>query len=119
MQNKILIIDADPKDRQKLEEILQEVVQNGGEILFADKREEGLALLSKEHPKLVFLDTNLVGENENEWVKEGVHIVVMRRSDEKEQRSEDFVLKPLQRRQILEKCQTVLKRERVPPLPPM
>lgn len=119
MRNKVLIVDADPKDRQQLEHILQEVVEEGGELFFAGKREEGLAILVKEHPQLVFLDTQLVGENEDEWIEKGVHIVVMCERNEPHQRSEDFVIKPLKSHQVLEKCRAVLGKESVPPIPPM
>ena len=119
MRNKILIVDADQKECQELEQILQEVVDAGGELFFAYKREEGIALIAKEHPQLVFLDTHLVGENEDEWIEKGVHIVVMRTKSEPHQKSEDFVVKPLKSHQVLEKCRSVLGIKSAPPLPPM
>lgn len=119
MRNKVLIVDSDPKEREKLEQILQEVVEEGGELFFADKKEDGLALIAKEHPQLVFLDTRHIGENEDEWVERGVHIVIMRARNEPHQKSEDFVLKPLKAHQVLEKCREVLKAEPSPHIPPM
>lgn len=119
MRNKILIIDANPHERHELEQILQEVVDEGGEIIFAEKRAEGLALIKKEHPQLVFLDNHLIGENEDEWIEKGVHIVVMREKDEPSQKSEDFILKPLKSHQVLEKCRAALRKEPAPQLPPM
>lgn len=119
MRNKVLIVDANAKDRNELEQILQEVVDEGGEIFFAEKKEEGITIVKKERPQLVFLDTGLIGENEEEWVWEGVHVVVMRSRNDKQQKSEDFVLKPLKRHQILEKCRATLAKETAPPIPPM
>lgn len=119
MRNKVLIVDSNPKECQQLEQILQEVVEDGGELFFADKREDGLAIIANEHPQLVFLDNRLVGDNEDEWVEEGVHVVVMRDRHEPHQKSEDFVLKPLKPHQVLEKCRGVLKKEPAPQIPPM
>ncbi len=119
MRNKVLIVDANLQERQELEQILQEVVDEGGMLFFAEKREDGLAIIAKEHPQLVFLDTHLVGENEDEWVEKGVYIVVMRARNEPHQKSEDFVLKPLKTHQVLEKCRIALGKESAPPLPPM
>ncbi len=119
MRNKILIVDADQKERQVFEEILQVVVEKGGELLFAGTREDGLTLLAKEHPQLVFVDTHLLGENEEAWNQEGVHIVVMRTRHEPHQKSEDFVLKPLKPHQVLEKCAAFVAKETSPPFPPM
>ncbi|MCC5831858.1 MAG: hypothetical protein JJU12_02300 [Chlamydiales bacterium] len=119
MRNKVLIVDSDSGVRQQLEQILQEVVEDGGELFFADKREDGLAIIAKEHPQLVFLDAPFVGKDEDEWMKEGVHLVIMRDRRDTQHKSEDFVLKPLRSHQILEKCRGALKRESAPPIPPM
>ncbi len=118
MRNKILIVDADRQDREELEQILQEIVEEGGELFFADKREDGIAILKKEQPQLVFLDAHLVGEEDN-WIHEGVHIILMRNKHELQQKSEDFVLKPLKRYQVLQRCRAVLHKEPAAQIPPM
>lgn len=119
MRNKVLVVDANPDERAELEQILQDVVDAGGEIFFAERREDGIAIMKKEHPQLVFLDSSLVGENEDEWVYGGVHIVVMRFKNEPHQKSEDFVLKPLKAHQVLEKSRMILSQEHAPQIPPM
>ncbi len=119
MRNKILIIEPNQEDQERLEEILQGVVENGGELFFSPDRTSGLELLHKEQPQLVFLESSLVGEKEDEWIHDGVHIVLMRYEGELEQKSEDFVLKPFQETQILEKCQAALSSLEAPPIPPM
>lgn len=119
MRNKILVVDADKEERRELENILAEIVEAGGEIFFADKRGDGLEILKNERPQLVFLDASLVGENEDEWILEGVQIIVMRDKHETDQKSEDFVVKPLKAHQILEKCQQSLSRESASRIPPM
>lgn len=105
MRNKVLIIESDPERQERLEEILQEIAEEGGELFFAETRESGLTILKKEHPQLLFLDTRLIGRDE--WTHEGVHVVFMDSKDH---------LKP---HQILEKCWTVLERTPASPIPPM
>ena len=62
MRNKILIVDINKEDREQKKMILQEVVDAGGELFFADNREDGLTILRKEQPQLVFLDPALAGD---------------------------------------------------------
>lgn len=119
MHNKILIVNGNQKECEQLELILQPIIDEGGELLFAYKTENGLKMLQEESPKLVFLDASAVGEKEDFWVAEGVHIILMRQRSEKCQQSEDFILKPLKAHQVLEKCRLVLDQETAFPLPPM
>jgi DNA-binding response OmpR family regulator len=119
VRNKILIVDANAEDREQLEQILQEIVEEGGELFFADKREDGLAILKKERPPLVFLDAPFVGEDKGVWEHEGVHLILMLQKSEARQTKEDFVLKPFKRHQVLEKCHAVLHKEPSAPIPPM
>lgn len=106
MRNKILIVDANPQDKEKLEQILQGIVEEGGELIFVDKKEEGLAILHKEHPQLLFLDDPLYGEKKI-WEHQGTSILLM---------SE---VNALSASQVLEKCRTVLNHEPAAPIPPM
>lgn len=110
MINKILIIDPNQKERFQLEKILQEVIQKGGEIIIAEKREDGLAMIEREHPQLVFLDASILGE-EKEWAQKRVHIVVMRRKNEGHPPDEDSIMKPFKAQQVLEKCRSFLSKE--------
>lgn len=105
MRKKVLIVDANQRERDKFEKILRIIVEEGGELFFADKKEDGLALIAKERPQIVFLDPTLKGEDESLWKKEGVHLVIMN--------------KPFKVNQVLETCRSVLGREVAAPLPPM
>jgi DNA-binding response OmpR family regulator len=118
MRNKILIVDANHEDREQLETILQEVVNSGGELFFADNREDGLAILKKEIPQLVFLDASLAGDV-NGWIHEKVQVIFMCNKHEQNRKNEDFVVKPLKRHPVLEKCRAFLSAEPVSPIPPM
>jgi DNA-binding NtrC family response regulator len=107
VRNKILIVDANMQDREQLEQILQEIVEEGGELFFVDKREDGLAILKKEHPQLVFLENSFLGDDEKAWIQEGVHLVFMHE------------IKPFETTKVLEKCRSVLHKMPAVQIPPM
>ena len=56
MDQKILIVDDEPRIRLLLERSLLDFEDQGVEILIADNGEAGLALIEAERPALVFLD---------------------------------------------------------------
>lgn len=53
---KILIVDDEPHIRQLLELTLEDLEDNGVELLFATNGDEALELIKSERPCLVFLD---------------------------------------------------------------
>jgi len=53
---KILIVDDEPHIRQLLELTLEDLEDNGVELLFATNGDEALELIKSECPCLVFLD---------------------------------------------------------------
>jgi len=53
---KILIVDDEPHIRQLLELTLEDLEENGVELLFAANGDEALELIKSERPCLVFLD---------------------------------------------------------------
>ena len=55
-ENKILIIDDESPIRMLLEQTLEDYEDVGVEILSADNGQDGLGLIIKERPKLVFCD---------------------------------------------------------------
>lgn len=119
MRNKILIVGGSAREKSTLEEILQEIVEEGGELFFTDKREEGMTLLHKENPQLVFLDVSLIGKDVHSWSSEGSHIILMGHPNELQHHPEsDYLMKPLKPRQVLEKCRICLGHEPIsqPPL---
>lgn len=56
MMPKILIVDDEPFIRQLLELTLEELEDEGVELLFATNGDEALEIIRKENPCLVFLD---------------------------------------------------------------
>lgn len=53
---KILIVDDEPHIRLLLEQTLEELEDEGVELLLAEDGEEGLRVIREEKPDLVFLD---------------------------------------------------------------
>lgn len=118
MRNKILIVDEQVEDREELGQILQEVMEEGGELFFADKREDGIAILKQEIPQLVLLNFTMEGDKK-EWTYEGVHVIYMRPRHAGEQNQEESIFKPFKRAQVLQKCRSVLSRVPAAQIPPM
>jgi len=56
MEKKILIVDDESHIRMLIEQTLEDLEDEGVELLFAENGEEALALIEKEAPNLVFLD---------------------------------------------------------------
>lgn len=56
MTQKILIVDDEPHVRLLMEQTLEELEEEGVELLFADNGETALDLIKNERPQLVFLD---------------------------------------------------------------
>ena len=56
MGTKILIIDDEVHIRLLMEQILEDLEEEGVEVLTAANGEEGLAMIQSERPALVFLD---------------------------------------------------------------
>lgn len=56
MDYKILIVDDEPHLRLLLEQTLEELEDEGVELLTASNGQEALDLITSEHPQLVFLD---------------------------------------------------------------
>lgn len=53
---KILIVDDEPHIRLLLEQTLEELEDEGVELIMADNGEEALEVIKAERPRLVFLD---------------------------------------------------------------
>ena len=56
MSNKILICDDEPHIRMLLEQTLEDLEDEGVELLIATNGQEGLDTILEERPQLVFLD---------------------------------------------------------------
>lgn len=119
MRNKILIVEKNPEDQTALEKILHSLVEDGAELFFAKKKQAALAIMDREHPQLVFVDESLIGKDIEQWNIKGVRVVVMQHKTESSQQREDFILKPFQQKEILEKCHSTLMKSPRPSVPPM
>jgi two-component system alkaline phosphatase synthesis response regulator PhoP len=83
--SKVLIVDDEPHIRILLESILEELEDEGVEILIADNGESALEMIRREKPGLVFLDVmmpKMNGFDVCNMVKkvepmEGVYIVLL------------------------------------------
>lgn len=56
MTQKILIVDDEPHIRLLMEQTLEELEDEGVELLFAENGEAALEIIKSEKPQLVFLD---------------------------------------------------------------
>ena len=56
MEQKILIVDDEAHIRMLIEQTLEDLEDEGVELLFAENGEEALQLIQNEEPDLVFLD---------------------------------------------------------------
>lgn len=56
MHQKILIVDDEPHIRLLLEQTLEDLEDEGVELLTAENGEDALEKIKSEHPNLVFLD---------------------------------------------------------------
>ena len=56
MSQKLLIVDDEAHIRMLIEQTLEDLEDEGVELLFAENGEEALALIEDERPALVFLD---------------------------------------------------------------
>ena len=56
MKQKLLIVDDESHIRMLIEQTLEDLEDDGVELLFAENGEQALDLIKKEEPNLVFLD---------------------------------------------------------------
>lgn len=116
MKNKVLIVHQISEDIHILEDFLLEVMGNDGEIFFAEEGDQGLEILMKEKPSLVFLQDDIY--DSEKW--QGAHIVVLRSKKEPEDENLNVLYKPFKKHQVFEKCHSVLdlfsKTTSVPPM---
>lgn len=56
MDKKLLIVDDEPHIRMLIEQTLEDLEDEGVELLFAENGEQALKIIQEEKPNLVFLD---------------------------------------------------------------
>ena len=77
MDKKLLIVDDEPHIRMLIEQTLEDLEDEGVELLFAENGEEALEIITEEKPNLVFLDVMMPKMNGMEVcqkVKKELHL---------------------------------------------
>lgn len=85
MNKKILIVDDEPHIRLLLEQTLEDLEDEGVELLTAENGEEALEAIKTERPDLVFLDVMMPKMNgfdvcnavKNELRIDGIYIIML------------------------------------------
>lgn len=120
---KILIVDDEPHIRLLLEQTLEDLEDDGAEILVAGNGEEGLEMIKKEKPELVLLDVMMPKMNgfdvcdtvKNQLKINDVYIVLLTAKGQefdkqrgKDVGANDYKTKPFNPDEIIEVARGVL-----------
>ncbi len=120
---KILIVDDEPHITLLMEQIFEDFEERGVDILTADNGEEGLEIIKKEKPELVFLDImmpimngfDVCDEVKNKLGLKDVYIILLTAKGQELDRKKGmevgadmYVTKPFQKKYIIEKAAEVL-----------
>ncbi len=120
---KMLIVDDEPHIRMLLEQTLEELEDEGVDILIAENGEEGLEYILEEKPQLVFLDVMMPRMNGFEVCSKvkkelniaGVHIILLTAKGQefdkekgKEVGADCYMTKPFNPDEIVEKARKIL-----------
>ncbi|MDD5285682.1 MAG: response regulator [Desulfuromonadaceae bacterium] len=120
---KILIVDDEPFIRLLLEQVLEELEDEGVELITADNGETALDIIRSETPELVFLDVMMPKMNgfdvcnkvKNELGISGVYIVLLTAKGQEfdKQKGADvgadiYMTKPFNPDEVLEKARSIL-----------
>lgn len=123
MSKKILIVDDEIHIRALLEQALEDLEDEGVELLFARDGEEGLHVIKEEKPDLIFLDIMMPKKNGYEVCQEikkdpglkGSYIIMLtakgQTSDRvrgSEVRANEYITKPFNPDEILQKAGDIL-----------
>jgi DNA-binding response OmpR family regulator len=123
MNKKILIVDDEPHIRLLLEQTLEDLEDEGVELLIADNGEEALDTIKTEKPDLVFLDVMMPKMNgfdvcnavKNELSLKGVYIIMLTAKGQefdkhkgKEVGADLYMTKPFDPDEVVKKSMQVL-----------
>ncbi|MBW4548941.1 MAG: response regulator [Symplocastrum torsivum CPER-KK1] len=123
MNKKILIVDDEPYIRLLLEQTLEDLEDEGVELLTADNGEEALDAIKTERPDLVFLDVMMPKMNgfdvcnavKNELSIKGVYIIMLTAKGQefdklkgKEVGADLYMTKPFDPDEVVQKSMQVL-----------
>jgi len=121
--SKILIVDDEPFIRLLLEQVLEELEDEGVELITADNGEAALDIIRSETPELVFLDVMMPKMNgfdvcnkvKNDLGLRDVYIVLLTAKGQEfdKQKGTDvgadiYMTKPFNPDEVLEKARSVL-----------
>lgn len=120
---KILIADDEPHVREMLEETLEELVDQGVELIFAGNGMEALEAIRQYRPELVFLDVLMPKMNgievcettKGQGALKGIHIIMLTSEGQEyesqrlmEVGADSFIMKPLDPDKVYEMATAVL-----------
>lgn len=123
MNQKILIVDDEPHIRLLIEQTLEELEDEGVELLFADNGEAALEIIKSEKPQLVFLDVMMPKMNgfdvcnsvKHQFGIQDVYIIMLTAKGQEFDRQKSvevgadmYTTKPFDPDEILNKSQQVL-----------
>ena len=122
MEQKLLIVDDEAHIRMLIEQTLEDLEDEGVELLFAENGEQALELIKKEEPNLVFLDVMMPKMNGLDLLKQfrinhkTPVLMLTARSDEVdrivgfEMGADDYLPKPCNPREIVARIRAILRR---------
>jgi DNA-binding response OmpR family regulator len=120
---KILIVDDEPHIRLLLMQTLEELEDEGVELIMADNGEEALETIKAERPQLVFLDVMMPKMNgfdvchavKNEMAMKDVYIVLLTAKGQEFDKQKGnqagadiYMTKPFNPDEVVEKAREVL-----------
>jgi two-component system, OmpR family, alkaline phosphatase synthesis response regulator PhoP len=123
MDKKILIVDDEPHLRLLISRALQDLEDEGVELITANDGEAGLELIREEHPQLVFLDVMMPKKNgfevchtvKNELGMQDIYIILLTAKGQEVdiQRGETvganlYLTKPFDPDDLLSRAKTIL-----------
>ena len=123
MDKKILIVDDEPHIRMLLEQTLEDLEDEGVEILLVDNGEDALEAIKADKPALVFLDVMMPKMNgfdvcnavKNELKIEDVYIIMLTAKGQefdkqkgKEVGADLYMTKPFDPDEVVEKSLEIL-----------
>ncbi len=123
MSKKILIVDDEPHIRLLLEQTLEDLEDEGVDLLFAENGESALEIIKKEKPGLVFLDIMMPKMNgfevcnaiKNKMRMKDIYIVLLTAKGQEidkhrgiESGADIYITKPFNPDEIISKAKEVL-----------
>ena len=123
MGKQVLIVDDEAHIRLLIERLLEDLEDDGVEILTAANGKEGLQTIRSQQPDLVFLDVMMPGVNgfevcrtiKKEWAMENVYVVLLTAKGQKqdarlgaEAGADSYMTKPFSPDALLDLTEKVL-----------